>query len=584
MNNGFLYENLKHVDYEFDGIPLSEYPRPNLKRDSFLCLNGERDLSIVDGENTPNYDRKVIVPFAVESPLSKVNHLLEPTEYLYYKREFFVKKSAKTSHFLLNCDGIDQICWVYINDKFVGEHVGGYTKLSFDVSEFLTNGKNEIIIKVQDLTDSSYHSRGKQCLNPNHQYIYSSSSGIYKPIWIEEVPEEYIENVKFTPLVDEECVLVNIKTNSSGKAKLKLLNEIHEIETNKDIKIKMSEIHFWSPNNPYIYNVKIKFNEDEIETYFGYRKIEIKKDDNNKPQIYLNNKKIILNGVLDQGYYYLGNLTPKTYDDYKNDILSLKNLGFNTIRKHIKLECDMFYYLCDRLGILVVQDFVNGGEKYSFAQTVFPRLFSPILNRPWFESAKRSGREEQASKDEFKREIIETMDTLWNYPCVVVYTIFNESRGQFDTKENYFFCKKYDNSRLFDASSGWIDTGYNDFYSVHAYTTPKRIRHDKKKFNRPYYLSETGGRGYEVKGHFDYGKIWGQGYSKNQEDMNLNYKEMYEALISQIKKGDLVGIIYTQLSDIECEANGIFTFDREVLKISEDLIKSINSEINNYNE
>ncbi len=388
-NNGFLYENLKHVDFEFDGIPLSEYPRPNLKRDSFVCLNGEWNLSIVEGNKDPIYDKKVMVPFAVESPLSHINHLLEPDEFLYYKRDFEIKKPANRAHFLLNCDGIDQICWIYVNNNFVGEHVGGYTKCSFDISKFLVDGKNEIVIKVQDLTDSSYHSRGKQCLNPNHQYIYSSSSGIYKPIWIEEVPENYIEGIKFTPLVDEESVLINIKTNVSVKAKIKILETVHEIETNKDIKIKLDEIHLWSPKNPYIYNVEIEFGEDKVESYFGLRKIEIKKDENNKPQLYLNNKKVILNGVLDQGYYYLGNLTPKSYEDYKNDILALKNLGFNTIRKHIKIECDMFYYLCDTHGILVVQDFVNGGEQYSFAQTVFPRLFSPILNRSRYESAKR---------------------------------------------------------------------------------------------------------------------------------------------------------------------------------------------------
>ena len=580
QNNGFLYENIKHVEYHFDEIPLNEYPRPNLKRESFVCLNGYWDLAICQNNKEINYDKKVLVPFAVESPLSEVNHLLEPDEILVYKRVFNYKKPAKPKHLFLNCDGIDQICEVYINNNFVGKHVGGYTKFKFDISEFAIDGENEIIIKVQDLTDSSYHSRGKQCLNPNHQYIYSSSSGIYKPIWLEEVNENFIESVKFTPLVDENSVRILIKTNVDGIAHLKIGNQIIDVKTNEVAIINLDEVHLWSPSHPYLYIVNIKFDEDEVESYFGFRKIEIKKDRNNKPQIYLNNKKIILNGVLDQGYYYLGNLTPKSYLDYKADILALKELGFNTIRKHIKIECDMFYYLCDSLGMLVVQDFVNGGEKYSFAQTVFPRLFSPILNRPWFESNKRSGRNLQESKDEFKREMVETMDTLWNYPSIVVYTIFNESWGQFDTKDNYLFCKFYDGSRLFDASSGWIDTRYNDFYSVHAYTTPKRIRHDKKKFNRPYYLSETGGRGYEVKGHFDYGKLWGQGYSKDQADMDLKYKDMYEALIKQVNKGDLVGIIYTQLSDIECEANGLFTFDREVLKITKKLVQDVNQKIN----
>ena len=585
QNNGFLYENLKHVDFKFEGIPLSEYPRPNLKRNSFLCLNGYWDLSITESENEdPVFNKKILVPFAVESPLSGINHLFEPTEFLYYKRKFNIKKPAKPGYFLLNCEAIDQICWIYINNNFVGEHIGGYTKFKFDITEFVNDGENEIVIKVQDLTDSSYHSRGKQALNPNHQYIYSSSSGIYKPIWIEEVPESYIESIKFTPLVEEESVMVEIKTNIDGKAKLEILNECFEIETNKKEKLKLKEIHYRDFNNPYLYRVKAKFNEDEVESYFGYRKIEIKKDSNKKPQVYLNNKKIIINGVLDQGYYYLGNLTPKSYDDYKNDILRLKELGFNAIRKHIKIECDEFYYLCDSLGMLVVQDFVNGGEQYSFAQTVFPRLFSPILNRKWYENAKRSGRATRESKEEFKLEIVETMDALWNYPSIIVYTIFNESWGQFNTKENYLFCKNYDNSRLYDAASGWIDVGYNDFYSVHAYTTPKRIRKDKKKYGRPYYLSETGGRGYEVKGHFDYGKIWGQGYSNDQKDMDEKYKDMYDALISQIEKGDLVGIIYTQLSDIECEANGIFTFDREVVKISENLIKEVNNKINQFNE
>ena len=254
QNNGFLYENLKHVDFKFDSIPLSEYPRPNLKRDSFICLNGYWDLVIQESENNnPVFDKKVLVPFAIESPLSGINYLLEPDEFIFYKRTFNIKKPANPARIILNCDGIDQICSIFINNSLVGKHVGGYTKIRFDITNFLNDGDNEILIKVQDLTDSSYHSRGKQSLNPNHQYIYSSSSGIYKPVWLEEVPENYVKSVKFTPLVDEDSVLVEVSTNVGGNATIEILNGNYEIRTNEPVKLKLNEIHYWDFNNPYLY-------------------------------------------------------------------------------------------------------------------------------------------------------------------------------------------------------------------------------------------------------------------------------------------------------------------------------------------
>lgn len=577
-NNGRPYLDKLNEKVELVKDPLKEYPRPNFVRQSYFSLNGERELEVNKVDELPLiYSKKIIVPFALEAPLSGVNYLVEDDDFIYYHKNFEFHKSRKNNRVLLNFDGIDMFSWIYLNGKLVGNHEGGYTKFHFDITDFINEGNNELIIKVRDISDTSYHLRGKQTLNPTG-YFYTTSSGIYKPVWIEEVPTEYIENVKFIIHYDESIVEVRVDTKENGVAGLFLDGKYYNIKTNSKNLIKLTNPHPWSYDDPFLYHVKVTYLSDTIESYFGFRKIEIKEGKKHRKGIYLNNKRIILNGLLDQGYYYLGNLTPKSYDDYENEIKALKELGYNTLRKHIKIECDTFYYLCDKYGMLVIQDFVNGGTPYKFKEVVFPRLFTAFINKESWIKEGMFGRESNEGKEEFIKESKEIVDTLYNYPSIIIYTIFNEAWGEFEPSKVYKIFKEYDPSRLYDTASGWVDSKNSDFYSVHSYTIPARKRYDKK-YHRPYVLTETGGISYKVKGHSFFKGSFGHGYAHSTKTFNRKYFKLYKKFIKQMKKGKLNGVIYTEVSDCEKEYNGIYTFDRKVLKLNKEKLMKLNKKI-----
>ena len=581
-NKGYLYSDLRkeYTKEELD-FDLSKHPRPQLERVDFMSINGEWDIEISKNPNIDeiNFSSIGMVPFAVESPISQVNHLLESDEFIYYKKVVSIPKSLQKEHIFLNFEGVDQECWVYINKKLATYHVGGYTRFKVDIKEFIEdeNYENiEITIKVKDVTDDSYHMVGKQRLHPSG-WFYSSSSGIYKPVYIESIDGDYIESVLYTSLYDEESVLVNVKTNVDGEVKLFINEKEYLIEANKETKIKLDPFIAWDINNPYLYDVKIVFNKDEVKSYFGVRKIEIKGDENKG--IYLNNRRIILNGLLDQGYYYLGGLTPRSYDEYLNDIKNAKELGYNCLRKHIKVENDYYYYYADKLGVLLIQDIPNGGDRIKFLNVVFPRFSIKLFNKEKFNTYESYGRTNDEGRELFKKDLLEIINNTSSFPSVIIYTLFNEAWGQFDGSKMYEYVKPLVKNQLIDTASGWLDCVKSDFYSIHSYTFPAFKRKDDKGYNRPYVLTEIGGASLKVKGHYDYPKLYGHHICLSQKAYEKRYVSLYKKMIKRMKDNNLNGIIYTELSDCETEANGIYTLDREVLKIDKEIIKAINKEI-----
>ena len=553
--------------------PLSEYPRPQLYRDSYLSLNGYWDYNFSSTEEIPErWEGKILVPYSPETKLSGVNRILHPGEYLFYRLKFnlndFVVKDKVILHFL----GVDQIADVFINDHYLGQHIGGFLPFEFEIKKYLKD-ENELIVRVQDFSDTSYHSRGKQRINRGGIW-YTPQSGIYFPVFIESVSNDCIQSVKFTPDIDNEEIIINIKSETP-EVGIHIFDMDRPISTNKDVHIKVKDMHLWSPEDPYLYFVRIYTDNDEATSYFAMRKFSTIVDDKGYTRLALNNKPIFMKGVLDQGYYKDGLLTPNSYEDYIKDIELVKSLGFNMIRKHIKIEIPRWYFECDKRGIIVWQDFVNGGTDYKFSTIAFPLITGKHHkdnNYRKFARADIDGRKE--AEQEFK----DTIDYLYNSPCIALWTIFNEGWGQFDSIRIYDELKEYDQTRLFDHASGWHDQGVSDVKSLHVYFKKVKLPKPKKVNHRSIVLSEFGGFVLPIKDHLMKGKKTYRSFNDKAKWLDQYRKCIARDVIKNIPKG-LSATVYTQLSDVEEECNGFTTFDREVVKVDVNKIKEINDNI-----
>ena len=567
LNNGHLYSTDYKVD--FKSVPLKEYPRPALVRDSYMCLNGKWEYKISKDERLPEtYQGFICVPYAIESPLSGVNHLLEPDEYIFYRRTVVLDKSFSGKEIIIHFDGVDQISDIFIDSKIALTHTGGYS--GFEVHLKYVESF-ELVVRVKDVTDSLYYERGKQVLNPTG-WFYSSSSGIYKPVWIEGVNSNYIQEVLIRSFPDEKMISVYVKTPLAGIVTLKIGDLTRTISTDKKELIEFDSVHLWSPEDPFLYQVEVSSPFDKIMTYFAFRKVEIKEDQKGFKRIYLNGKKVFLSGLLDQGYYFLGNLTPKSYKDYEDDISKSKDLGFNCLRVHIKVENQMFYYYADKLGMLLIQDFPCGGRQYKFLNVVAPRVLT-FLNEKNI-TYRKLGREDAQGRKDFVNLAFEIVHRYLFHPSIIIYTIFNEGWGEFDPSKIYRALKRRYPAVLFDTASGWYDAE-SDFYSIHTYTFPKMNRKDKKK--RAFIISEMGGMGLKVKDHSYFDGFFSHGPCKDSHKLNLSYDSLFvKDILPLIRKRGLNMTIYTELCDCESEYNGIFTFDREVLKLEKKRVRHIN--------
>ena len=556
--------------------PLSEYPRPQFKRDSYLCLNGYWEYAIKKEETIPNaFDGQILVPFSPEVAKSRVNKVVMPDDYLFYRLNYEIPKDFIKDKVILHFGAVDQIAEVFINGQFVVKHIGGFLPFSVDIKPYLNGNKVEIILRVQDTTNSSYHSSGKQALKPGGIW-YKPQSGIYMPVWMESVKTGYIESIKLTPDIDEKVLKITFKSENKS-AKLKLNNQIYDLGAEKENIIPVSDMHLWSPEDPYLYNFKIYNAVDEVESYFAMRKISLIKNEKGMKVIALNNKPYFMKGVLDQGYYEDGLLTPNSDEDYINDINLIKLLGFNVSRKHIKIESLRWYYHCDRLGLLVWQDFVNGCTKYDFWLNQVPLFVRYKINDHRYKAFFRDNEE---GRKETYQEFLATIDLLYNSPSIALWTIFNEAWGQFDAKKIYEQLKQVDSTRLFDHASGWHDQRSGDFKSMHIYKWKIKVPSKRKISDRAFIVSECGAyildkrlKEAKKKEGFIYLLF------NNKEDFQKEYiRFINEEIKPNVAKG-LSAFIYTQISDVEEEMNGFVTYDRKEIKVDIPVIKQINDEI-----
>ena len=550
--------------------PLNEYPRPQFYRESYISLNGEWDYQISKNKEIPDkFAGKILVPFSPESKLSGVNHILQPDEYLFYKLTFSLPEDFVKDIVYLNFLAVDQIADVFVNNELVYHHEGGFLPFKFDIKKYLQK-ENTLIVRVQDYTDTSYLSRGKQRLKHGGIW-YTPQSGIYFPVFLESVPFNHVESIKITPDIDHEEVIINVKSNAP-EAICHIFGVDRPLNCNVDNHIKVKNMHLWSPEDPYLYFFRVSIDEDEVNSYFAMRKVSIIEDENGYKRLALNNKPLFMKGVLDQGYYQDGLLTPPSYEDYIKDIELAQSLGFNTIRKHIKIEIPRWYFECDKRGILVWQDFVNGGTPYKFSTIAFPLITSIHYND---HNYKKFSRSDVKGREATIKEFRETIDYLYNSPCIVLWTIFNEGWGQFDSKEIYHELKELDKTRLFDHASGWHDQGVSDVKSLHVYF--KKVKLPKKR-DRSIILSEFGGIVLPIEGHFMKGNHVYKGYKTIEEYLDAYETMINRDVINNIPLG-LSASIYTQLSDVEEECNGFITYDRQITKSTVNKIRDINDKI-----
>ncbi|MFA7378625.1 MAG: sugar-binding domain-containing protein [Bacilli bacterium] len=553
-----------------NNVPLSEYPRMQMVRDSYYCLNGDWDYLINTSDDLPStFFSKIVVPFSPEAPLSKVGRIVKPDEYLIYQRTFSLKKGFNKGRVFLHFTAVDQIAKVYLNNKLLGEHVGGFLPFSFEIQDDLKD-ENDLVVIVKDYSDTSYHSRGKQKIKRGGIW-YTPQSGIYLPVWLESTPNDYISRLKITPLFDEKKVEIIVNSNVDKEVTITLEKRTTIARSNTPIVIDLVNFHPWTVDDPYLYKFSVSLGLDQVSSYFGMRKISLGLDEKGIKRFLLNNKPLFQSGLLDQGYYQDGLLTPPSDKDYIDDIMLAKNLGFNMLRKHIKIESPRWYYHCDRLGMLVWQDFVNGGEQYPFLSTVVPVL---LKHHSKDDKYQKFGRLNEEGRSEFIDEACQTIEYLYNSPSIVLWTIFNEGWGQFDSALLLNKMQEKDKTRLFDHASGWHDQMIGELKSDHVYF--RKYVYKADKLNRVNVLSEFGGYHLRIPGHAYSDKDFGYKRMKSVEQLSQAIVKLYETEIIPAAKLGLAASVYTQLSDVEDELNGLITYDRKVVKVKPNLIRKIN--------
>lgn len=557
-----------------NNVPLGEYPRPQFVRDSYISLNGTWQYAIRDSNEFPcDFDGDILVPFSPETIKSGVSRFVSPTDFLFYKKELTFPSHFIKDYLIIHFGAVDQVCDVYFNDKFMIHHEGGFLPFSFIVNKKDVLNINVLKLVVKDYSDTSYYSRGKQRLTRGRIW-YSPQSGIYMPVWCESVYEGYIEDVKFTPDIDNKKVTVNVKS-SSPYFDITVENNKYHLETNKDQVIEINEPHLWDTDDPYLYDVALSTHHDSVTSYFAMRKFSVMERDGKKV-LALNNKPIFMKGVLDQGYYQDTLLTPPSIKEYEKDLKLIKNLGFNTVRKHIKIESLIWYHLCDKMGLIVWQDMVNGGTTYKFSTIAFPLVTKRHHNDL---NHKKFSRMDIEGRRDTEREFKETINLLYNSPSIALWTLFNEGWGQFDSRRIYEEMKKIDPTRIYDHASGWHDQGISDTKSLHIYFTKVKLPKEKAIKGRAIILSECGGYNLAIDGHRFSDTNFGYKHLESKQELINAYQKFIDRdILPNIPKG-LAAFIYTQLSDVEDELNGFVTFDREVIKVEKNYIKFMNDKV-----
>ena len=536
--------------------PWQVYPRPQMRRDSYLNLNGCWDFHV-------NYENQgqIRVPFCPESRLSGFGKHYEEGSLLQYSRSFTLPEGFNRGRVLLHIGAVDQRAEVFLNGKPVGSHKGGYEAFCLDVTDALTEHNRLSICCFDDLKDQSYP-YGKQVLPEKRGGMwYTPVSGIWQSVWLESVPETYIQKLRIENR--GYSVEISIEPKLEGKIIIRDLGEFPLRDGTVTVTPKTPNL--WSPENPYLYDFTVKTQEDEISSYFAIRSLEIQQV-GKYPRLCLNGKPYFFHGLLDQGYWPDGIFTPAKPECYAEDILAMKKLGFNMLRKHIKVEPEEFYYQCDRLGMIVFQDMVNNSDYNFLRDTALPTIGIQKLDD-------RNLHPDPISRKRFLEEMAATVGQLRNHPSICYWTIFNEGWGQFDSDAVYEMFRELDASRFIDTTSGWFRRSKTDVDSRHVYFRKVKLRGDGKK---PLVLSEFGGKTFKCEGHiFNPDKTYGYGGCGSLQDLRKAVKSLYMDEVLPCVKQGLCAAVYTQVSDVEDEINGLLSYDRKVEKLSPEEMLSV---------
>jgi hypothetical protein len=543
-----------------------EYPRPTMVRKDWMNLNGLWELEIKeapergpDVRGSAGFKGKILVPFPVESALSGVMKPVAVMDQLEYRRTFELPANWKGKRVLLHFGAVDWSTQVFVNGKEVGKHVGGYDPFSFDVTDALRpQGPHELLVVVRDPTDDNWQPRGKQVRSPEGIW-YTPTSGIWQTVWIEPIPAEaHIARLKIEPNYDTGKLRLEVRT--SGNLASEALTTVEVFDGNRTvakarttagqaIEVPVAGFKPWSPGSPHLYRLRVSLGDgeetfDSVDSYFAFRKFSLGKDEKGRTKFFLNGKPYFVFGPLDQGFWPDGLYTPPTEAAMKYDLDVTKKFGFNMLRKHVKVESERFYYLCDKMGLLVFQD-MPSGDKYIGGR-------DPDIART------------PESGNNFMNELRAMIEARRNHPSIVCWVPFNEGWGQWKTAEATDFVRQLDPNRLIDNPSGWTDRGVGDMHDIHAYPGPAS---PKPEANRAAFLGEFGGLGLPKPGHMWKSTGWGYQSFKTQEELTDAYVGLLQNLRFLIDDPGLSGAVYTQTTDVEVEVNGLMTYDRAVIKI-----------------
>ena len=573
-------------------VPLPEYPRPQLRRERWLNLNGYWDYAVRPrGETVPlAFDGKILVPYPIESELSGVQRALQPDERLWYRRIFSLPPEWDRQRTLLHFGAVDFECQLWVNQCLIGSHRGGYLPFSFDISEALGLGENEILLAVNDPSDAGLQERGKQVLQPKGIW-YTAVSGIWQTVWLEPLPALSITALISTPEIDINAIEVQVRLSTwdipgDSRCEIDVLDKGEAVASavwrdNEACVLVIPQPKRWSPESPHLYDLRARLYQgdtlvDEVTSYTALRKFSLERDSDGHLRFALNGKPLFLYGPLDQGYFPDGLYTPPSEAAMLFDIEFTKAIGCNLIRKHVKVEPARWYYHCDRLGLIVWQDIPNGGRPDRMWQAVL----SQVIGYRRVESCRlrRFGRHQAENRAFFKEQFREMVAYLTPFVCIAVWVPFNESWGQFDAKALAHLTLKLDPTRLVDHASGWYDMGGGNFVSKHIYF--KKLRAPRADPRRAFVISEFGGYSLQIPGHlWNPDAKFGYRFYDNQQSLTQAYVELLEQqLIPLIAKG-LAVAIYTQTTDVEIEVNGYLTYDRAVEKMDREAVRKVHEKL-----
>lgn len=579
-----------------------EYPRPQLERDNYRMLNGKWSYWIcpVTDDHLMPMKGEILVPFSPEALLSGVGRQLQPDEYLWYERSVSftadeLARKTKGQRCILHFGAVDQQAVVYCNGKETVSHTGGYLPFEADITNYVSDESVLLQVRVRDVSNTSWYTRGKQTLKRGGMF-YTAQSGIWQSVWYEWVPENYIRKMKITPDADHgavsielcsekefssiSCTVYKATTNFvastdavshslPGERTIALIGVSVQRESSSPNVLRLvlpeDAVHLWTPEQPYLYSFTIIADNDRIHGYFALRSFTVEPDENGTLRFCLNHTPYFLHGLLDQGYWPDGLMTAPCDEAFIYDIDLAKKTGFNMLRKHIKVEPMRWYYHCDRLGMIVWQDMVNGGTAYHmpllcYLPTIFPNIGIHTRDSHY----KLFSRAEEEGRLAWEQECMDMIEHLYSVPSIAVWVPFNEGWGQFDAARIAKNVKEKDPTRPVDHASGWFDQKAGDFKSIHNYFRTLKVKSDKK---RAFVISEYGGYACHIPDHSSVDRIYGYRKYANPEELTTAYRQLLEKQLFPLVDKGLSGAVYTQLSDVEEEVNGLVTYDRKIVKI-----------------